>query len=608
MSLRPQIAWSTLAVGALLASSLFLYSSPGENITLYWDSGTLFGTGIHIARTGSVVLQDPVIFSIPAEFHPLIYEFIPNSFFYARQFKGFGFYIVDTDLGIVTPQYLHLFPSIVAIGYSLLGWMGALYVQPLLAILSVSAFYLLAVRLVGKRYGILALALFSVGFVQVWFARFPSAEMISQLLLLGAVLSFLAFLDSKSPYYAALSATAFGANLLTRLDSLILVPIVIVLGILYVLPRSRRAGRVFFLFFSVMMSVTVAYYSTTAAPYVSGQFVASRVSYLLPYQPVILYGTGAIAIMLSLLSVPRGAEWCRKILNVLGRRLRSIVVLLGAATLAILYLTSPFVTWGYYGTNLLALGWYITDLGVILGFSGLFFLAARRPNTQATYVFLLSVLPFFLLYIPSLNNQPRYPWAMRRYIVAILPALILGLTIALRFLADSVYAHRHSIATRGAVVLTLIVLITANAVAVAPIIDFADNRGLIAQTEELVQVFEDNAIVLFHERVLGVAYTLQWVYGMSAYMLPSEPLSSERLVPYQALLSFWISQGRPVYIVNPSSDFLERVGRNFTLVLYAKMDITVSRYNFGFKSSFYWIGRDMQSLSIYRVGQNGLPL
>ena len=100
-----------------------------------------------------------------------------------------GFFVQDPDTGAVVGQFPHLFPASIAIGYGLDGLTGARRAVGVWAILGVLAVYFAGRRLVGAPAAWVAAALLTLNVVQVWFARYPNAEMVMQALLFAALLA-----------------------------------------------------------------------------------------------------------------------------------------------------------------------------------------------------------------------------------------------------------------------------------------------------------------------------------------------------------------------------------------------------------------------------------
>ena len=143
--------------------------------------------GIQIAQRGAIVVRDPVVSSVPTFARDLFFPSYQRQDYYSIRFMGF--FIKNPDTGAVVGQFPHLFPASIAIGYGLDGLTGARRAVGVWAILGVLAVYFAGRRLVGTPAAWAAATLLALHVVQVWFARYPNAEMAMQALLFAAILA-----------------------------------------------------------------------------------------------------------------------------------------------------------------------------------------------------------------------------------------------------------------------------------------------------------------------------------------------------------------------------------------------------------------------------------
>ena len=151
------------------------------------DPGTYMNEGIQIAQRGALVFRDPVVSSVPPFARDLFFPSHQRHDYYGTRFMGF--FIKNPDSGAVVGQFPHLFPASIAIGYGLDGLTGARRTVGVWAILGMLAVYFAgraARRTDGGRGcgGLLALHV-----IQVWFSRYPNAEVVMQALLFAALLA-----------------------------------------------------------------------------------------------------------------------------------------------------------------------------------------------------------------------------------------------------------------------------------------------------------------------------------------------------------------------------------------------------------------------------------
>jgi hypothetical protein len=77
-------------------------------------------------------------------------------------------------------------------------------------------------RLFGAAPALLGSLLLASNVVQVWFARYPVSETMSQFLIFLGLLAFLHWEERGGAAFAAIAGTALGLSLLVRIDSLLI--------------------------------------------------------------------------------------------------------------------------------------------------------------------------------------------------------------------------------------------------------------------------------------------------------------------------------------------------------------------------------------------------
>ena len=143
----PAAGWQELALGALLLVAALLYFRPHEYVLGGNDAGSYVNTASQIARTGNIVSidewtaflsehRDVTLREQPAHWLPRYLQFV-------------GWYIDDANPARTVPQFFPFHPALLAVGASLAGLAGALYVTPLWGVLDIAALYFLAVPMDG---------------------------------------------------------------------------------------------------------------------------------------------------------------------------------------------------------------------------------------------------------------------------------------------------------------------------------------------------------------------------------------------------------------------------------------------------------------------------
>ncbi|HET7747275.1 MAG TPA: glycosyltransferase family 39 protein, partial [Vicinamibacteria bacterium] len=219
----PHRLWPALALAVL---SFVMMARPGEYLLGGRDPGVYVATMGLIARTGGIAWTDPTVTSIPAEDVELFYRHPEKGDWSWGRFMGVP--LENPRTGRVVPEFFHLFPAFGAYLFQAMGVKGGLATPPVFGVLGTVAAYLFLRRAIGETPALLAAALLAVNVVQVWFARYPVSEPMSQFLLLTALWAFLLWDASRRPFYGVLAGAALGLNLLVRIDGvLLLVPVLL---------------------------------------------------------------------------------------------------------------------------------------------------------------------------------------------------------------------------------------------------------------------------------------------------------------------------------------------------------------------------------------------
>jgi hypothetical protein len=227
-----------LPIGLL---AFLMFSPTSEFVTTHRDPGEYVNIAIRVAETGSLRFQDPdfqkfdskemqsLFLPSPLE-HAPIQEVLP------------GFNLVDPAKGTVLPQYFHLFPLWLALGFKLWRFQGIFSVNVLFGILTVLVIIPLGTRLFGTRsVGYAAAFLMVLNPAQVWIVRSPFSEILTQLLFLSG-LWMLAMASSDFRFGpSSLAGLFFGLSLLVRLDSVLVVGTLILMTIGSIVFGMRRA-------------------------------------------------------------------------------------------------------------------------------------------------------------------------------------------------------------------------------------------------------------------------------------------------------------------------------------------------------------------------------
>ena len=537
-----------------------LYFRPHEFIFGGADAGVYVNLGATISQLGGWLLYNPDLAALPPDDIPMLFrEQPPNQIPHYYQLPGF--YIADTNAGQITPQFYPLHPVWLAVAYGLRGLAGSLNLTPLWGLLGILAVYFAVREAFGRvRLAALAAGLLSIMAAQIWFARYPTAEALTQFLLFAGLYGLARYARTREAWAAVLAGVALGQVMLVRIDTYFLLGVPLIYAAY--LRLRRQLDRRYWLFAGPLLALTahsLIHAVWQSWPYFYNTFF-SGIGLPIPV-PILI--SGAVAAGAAFIAfdrwvaarsdwVRRAEPWWRRLLLVTAVGL----VLLAAYAYFIRPLsadpTKQIDYWYAASTipdvepfNMVRLGWYLSPLGLLLGVIGCALLVYERTSEQ-TWALLGVGVFFTVLYTYKTYNNPHHIYVMRRYVPAAFPMLTLGLAYALDRLADWNLIGRVS--AIGLAVISIVLLIDAGRVS-NPQIDYA---GGLDQYRVFAQQIPADAIVLFDDReVVGVTALfgtpLAYLDQHTVLDLQEDRLDMARL---GAILKGWQAAGRSVVVVN----------------------------------------------------------
>jgi hypothetical protein len=438
--------WQYVALGLWLLAVLWLFFRPHEYILGGADAGVYVSIGAHIAREGGLIIQDPVLASL--------YPSLPEAFLrplqnpVADHYLMPAFYVVGDVPGEVVPQFYPLHAVWLALAYSLssspvAGTQAALLLSGLWALLGGLAVYLLVRQVFGWETAVLALYGLSFNALQIWFARYPTTETLTQYLLWAGLWAVANWLGGRSPrrFWALLAGLALGQIFLVRIDMLFILPFPFLLG-LWLWAEGRTETRDFLWFFLPLVGLvahSLLHGLWLSQPYFFDLFdFAVRLFSRYWWLPLGAL-TGGLLFLL-LLSRYRGqvgylVRWQRPLLG----GLILVLILLALHGWFIRPYGGEIPVWADpYSTNLipqpnqenlLRLGWYLSPLGVWLGVAGVALLVWRIERRMVLPIAI--GLFFSLFYLWNVRANPHQIYVMRRFVPAAVPLIVVGTAVFL---------------------------------------------------------------------------------------------------------------------------------------------------------------------------------
>jgi len=561
---RPR-SWADMApAAAVLALAFLLQARPSEYVVGGRDPGAYVAAMATIGRTGGIVVTDPVVLSIPPEDVELFYRNRDRPDFSWSRFMGLD--LERPSSGRVFPQFFHLFPAFGAYLFQAMGVKGALATPPVFGVLGTLAAFFALRRLFGPAPALLAGILLGLNVVQVWFARYPVSETMSQFLVFTGVLLVLLWEERRSPALGALAGVALGLSLLVRIDSaLVLVPL-----LLYVVVRRLRgdlpwrAALPFLAGFGVL-----ALHAGLHATFWARKYVVDIATRRYWSQPAAVWLGGAVVVMGLILAVHRFGPEGRRFLEAHAARLRAAAMLAVALLAAYAYWLRPVLSaWAgadgndkaraladpglllglgfrqlaaHDAQSLVRLGWFVSPLGLALGILGLLVVLREwRPRYLFPVLMGLAVSGFYLYKVRVWND---YPFALRRFVPVTLPLLLGFAAFLLTRLAGRGGPRR---ALAGALAAVLAVTYASDTARIGRYVDW---RGSVRFVADVARRFGPEDVVIFEQpkSIHLLSLPLWAAHGVNALELARFNPDPDRL---RHLVAAWRGRWRNIYFVH----------------------------------------------------------
>ncbi len=545
-----------------LPAAVWLFFRPHEAVLGGADAGVYLSTAAHVAESGQLLMQDETLATLdPALYSALLRERRAGEGTPYYLYPGFN--VVLEPAGRVIPDFFHLHPTWQAVAYAAGGVRAALLMTGLWALLGSLAVYFAVRQFSNWPVAMLTLFGLTANAMQVWFARYPVTEMLTQFLLWSGLWAFSAWLTGRRPLslWGLLAGLALGQLFLTRIDTLFLLAIPFLAALWLLLRREWRPAQLwFFVPVAALVLHTAVHGAIFSTPYFYriGYYIGG-VLRRLGAAPVALV---AVALLLFLLAL----RWRDRI--DLYRHRRSLLAL-GALLILVLagygWFVRPVIgavptyTEWYDGStivvtdreNLRRLGWYLGLPGVWLGAFGACLLLWRlnRKNVAIIGVGLF----FSLVYLWRIQATPHQIYAMRRYVPATLPFFILCAAYLLGWLAQQ---RRPWLRAVG--LLLIPIWLAGLLLSARGFITHVDAQGLTEQVAQLAERVDEQALFIFNDPapvsmgdLLGTP--LHYLHGHDAFTLRDvaavdDPRLAEQVAKWQAqgFTVYWVGNGAPL--------------------------------------------------------------
>jgi len=406
-----------LAIGV---GALWLYQPPSEYIIGGKDPGVYVNAGVQIAQGGTMVLRDATAAGLPVPMRPLFFPQHVGQPYYSLRFMGF--FLLDPDAGTVVDQFPHLYPVAIALGYGASGLLGVREASVFAAVAGVLALYFLAARLGGRLAGAAAASLMAINIIQVWYARYPNSEMLTQALGIAGLLAVARAHVDEDPFFAPVAAVLLGLLPFARFDAILIMGLAAT-GPLLLWIGGDRLRWWFLVPLAGLAGAFIWYFVTVVAPYAALPRDWARV------RQVALVAGGVLALLGigSLRWFSRSRQSHRVVLYWVPRVLLTVTLALAAYAWFLRQPGGALASHDAYAFR--AFGWYVDPRVLVLAAIGLaIVMTSRFWLDPSTFLVFIGISTFVF---NRLRIVPEHFWAARRFVPIILPGVCLAIAFAL---------------------------------------------------------------------------------------------------------------------------------------------------------------------------------
>ena len=516
-----RIPLTTVVPLALLALCWTRFLPPSEYVMGGKDPGTYINEGIQIAQRGSLLIRDETIAAVPNFardlFFPqhLLNDGEPRTDYYANRFMGF--FIKNPDTGSVVGQFPHIFPASIAVAYGIHGLTGARMVTPFWAALGVLAVYFAAARLFGRPAAAAAAGLLAMNVIQVWFARYPNAEVAIQTLFFAALLANARAHVDEDRFFAPVAGLLIGVLLFVRYDTVLGIAAVGA-GLAFGMFARQRPRLSLVAIVTLFLAPAIYYYLVPMRAYASMPIAfASRIP-LWQIAASVLFAAGVIASVWFASGRPRFAAAVQRHLP-LG--LVVLLAILGAYALVFRQPGGRLTDYDAHALRTYAY-LYVTVPAVLAALIG-FAVYARRTFWRDPALFTTAVF-FALFTFYKMRIVPEHFWAARRWLPIVLPMTMIFAAAAAIGPGGSGWRARLVRPLLGVIFLGM--LTWQYAWASRPVVEHVEYAGLIPRLETLAGQIGDGDLLIAESRDAGsdihvMALPLAYIYAKHVLVLNS---------------------------------------------------------------------------------------
>ncbi len=509
-----RVSTSALVPIVIVLLGAWRFFPPAEYIIGGKDPGTYINEGVQIAQRGALVIEDRTVAAVPPFARDLFFPSDGRSEYPPLRFMGF--WVKNPDTGAVIGQFPHLFPASIAIGYGVAGLTGARSAAGLWAILGLLAVYFAGGRLVGRTAAAAAAILLALHVIEVWFGRYPNAEVVMQALLFAALLANARAHIDRDPFFAPVAGVLLGLLLFLRYD-VVLGIAGLATGLVFNAVARRAWPRWSFLAaFATVAALATAYLFGLMRSYMHLPIVFLSNFPLWEYAALGAGVAAAIAAVALASRTPKLAEMVERWAPA------SVVTAVWLLAFYALVLRQPAGKLAAHDANALRTFtyWYLTLPALLAALIGFAIVVRRRFWRDAALVVTIAVFACVLFF--KIRIVPEHFWMTRRFLPVILPGTLLFACAAALSGARERIGPSIGRAAIGIVFVGVLALHYAGAS--RPVAAHVEYSGLIPRLEALASGIGDDDLAVVEARDTGsdvhvLALPLAYIYGRQVLVL-----------------------------------------------------------------------------------------
>lgn len=543
----------------IFISSTILFFQPTQYLVGGRDPGVYVNTAFQLSRHNRLDRPYEELNEARAEYQKVFKD---------TDVKFLGFYLAagkgeDQGVTMINPQFYHGYTIWLAVSHKLFGTYRFLYITPLLALVSLLIFYNAVKEMFNKWTALISALLLSLNISQIWYARSPYTELLSQLMLWLSIYLLVKAYRTKDKLIGAVSGITIGTSIVVRLDSIFfLPPIALFIILIYIRSRNKTVkwAHSAIAGFAASIGLVISYIMTYGVRYTHFQLIDDTPlpdSMSLTALFAILFAAGLLlAILIYLLRKPILAltDWI-----IANRRvLTTIFGIFTAVIFFYLYFIRPYTpnpdltyigTRSYREETLVRIGWFVTRMGVFFSMAGFIYFIRTKFGTEHT-LFLLMILTNFTLYLYNPRIFPDQFWAVRRHVPFIIPTFIIFISYAAYMLGRIKAGFIKPWLVTGIITVYFCAKFI---LAAYPFLFHTEYDGIIAGLDKLAGKFEENAIIItlddhFAARLVGTP--LEYLYDRDVRPLRGT-VNQENLYRFMKDKQ---EEGYPVYLLTDIND------------------------------------------------------